>query len=432
MLAVTHSAFPHSSGAARGANPSIMRWSLGLALVAAGLSRFERVTGLLLAVAVALAVVSWANTKFRTTAVTAPLLVFTAMYVGSGYVLGGYPNPISDPNEALQSIATEGRWIAGVLIAAAAGAARRDAAQELVASTLRVGAWLAATTLVTASFFPGTIRQGHLHGLTSSHHVPGMLFGSLLVTSAVVDRGWVRTRRVLLFGAPVALSDSRTALLALAVVLAAVALHEMLSSGRFRMVIGLVLIVGLALIASERSRATLLFLTEPQASEALVGSFTAETRQQAIAEAETAAVANMLVRVRLYGTGLRHGSEAWLFGVGPGHYRDVLSGVEMVESRWGLPPRFLDDGRATSEVTAHNAYVHAFVESGIVGLILLLRFARRLLARVPLDIHAARTLAPGLFALALGLTSGGLFTLAASIPAIPLSLLVRSSAGPRP
>jgi O-antigen ligase len=429
MLTVAGPLALRSPAALNGVKLGAMRWMMVSALAAAGVSRYGAVATLLLAAAVSLAIFAWAHTGFRLTAATASLLAFTAFYVSLGYVLGGYPNPVLNPDAALRSLLTEGRWLAAVAIAVAAGAVPREAAQALVASTLRAGTWLAVVTLAAAPVVPGAIRRGyHLYGLTSSHHVPGMLFGSLLVVSAVVDRGRVRSSRVALFIVPVVLSDSRTALLALALALAGVAIHEMLSRGKFRVVIALLVIVGLALTVSARSRATLLFLTEPQAGQALVGSFTADTRQEATTAADSAAVANMLVRIRLYGTGWRYGSEAWVLGVGPGRYGDVLGGAEVGESRWGMPPRIFDNDRSPSEVTAHNMYVHVFVESGVVGLLLMLRFARRLLARVPLDAHAARTNAPGLFALALGLTSGGLFTLAASIPAVPLALLVRSAA----
>lgn len=221
------------------------------------------------------------------------------------------------------------------------------------------------------------IISGVFEGLASSHHVVGYIFGTCLI-------GFPATRRFASAGATkldtllaavlVAVSGSRTTLLALCVVVLWLFVRYMRSAQRIKMATAMIvgLIVVVVGVPQVRNSVSLLSSNSFSLSGSLFEQGFAQDSPEYIprdAVSSVSAVVNAQDRFGIFGFAIGRWAASPLVGIGSGRiddyypsYTGVPGVVDVVTNGEDQPGYF----------TAHDSYLLVLSENGLVGLILLL------------------------------------------------------------
>ena len=286
------------------------------------------------------------------------------------------------------------------------------------------GLGLLALALVHA--VPGLTQKGNFVGLTSSHHVPGLLFGVIAIALAAAPDPRAPGRdRIFALGALaiVLASGSRTALVG---VLAA-ALYTVVTAPdlarRLRNVMLIALVGALALILSGRLLGTVQYLASSDFVSAASAEFaqpdSAETGKRLDASVtDQPEVANVLIRFGVWRAGLDEFARSPVVGIGSFRLNDPEREYLGVPGVMDLAIRGEDV--QSGGFGAHNLVIQTLAETGIVGLVLLSRpwrlLRRRFRVKPLLAPEARAGLTLIVYALGTMLTSNSLISPALIFP----------------
>ncbi len=340
---------------------------------------------------------------------TAALASYYALYLGLGLYLGGFALSIDH-------LTTELRWLPPVISAFALAVSADKQAGTFLKSLPRFVEVGLLITLLSPMFSPAALRAGELWGLTSSHHVPGIMAGGYLVL--MLARPDLRRARANLLWLAIAsvvlvLSQSRISLLAVGL---SILIRAMKVAYRKQRTVDLAVAAVLAFAAaaaSPRFADTLIWLLDDQSHRAIGAAWNGEQ----VGGSYSAVEFNVLERFALFGSAFRDFRDHWILGIGPGRFNDrsVNPDLPLGGSPW--PPRSTEFVPIASEMTAHNMYMQVAVETGIVGLVLFLVSISRW-------VLGPRRSALGQFLLVQGVSSGALISIAATSPWLAAALLM--------
>lgn len=293
-------------------------------------------------------------------------------------------------------------------------------------------AWL-GVIMATIGHLPGLYsmwyapRTGQLFGFASSHHVSGFLFGTtaiVLLTSHRINRRsnvWLGVAML----AAVVLTGSRSTILGFGVA-ALVALFaktsRSLNGSSLRWFRAVSIAAVLLLIPLQTT------LRVPILDAELITHLgdLEEAQSRLGTGAYDARTANSIKRFATWTEGIDQFVASPVIGIGAFRYNDVdveASGIQ------GVLWLAFEGNRKQTDATAHNAYLHAAIELGVVGLVLLLgtwlslgrrcshqRLSRRASAAQRADAEGAMLLVA--FALGTGLTSTSLYAPGLCMPVL--------------
>ncbi|MEM1333565.1 MAG: O-antigen ligase family protein [Actinomycetota bacterium] len=350
-----------------------------------------------------------------------------------GAVVGSLPSP-GRPAEVLAFIQAEGRGlIPPVLFIAALGQPTAQSANRALDAILRV---LAATAplalLIGAATGLGFARNGLFHAFTSSHHVPGFIYGLGAAGRFVRRRPFdTRTRQIviLLMLAIVFLSGSRATLVGLLLVGAYLVFKDRNPALVLRRSIALAVCVTMLLAFSPRARNTAADFLAPDFFTKLGDAFEGEGTGS---DRLTSSTANVVKRFGLFGEAVALTLRSPVLGVGPFRFNDVEREYVGTE---GLVAVAIDGQREFNDFQAHNMILHVSAETGLLGVALFLWplgvVLRQTRTRRPTDeSEVGRVLARVvlLFSVGVGVATAGLLTAGLGFVAYPiLGLTVRAS-----
>lgn len=334
---------------------------------------------------------------------------FFGLYFALGVLLGGYRLGIS-------SLVSELRWLPAVAYSLAVSVLDKRYRVSYLLSCRDAVVVASATCLASAVIVPFGLRDPwELWGFTSSHHIPGLLSGGGLILVWVLPHKsrTVRFTSVAFLLLALLLSQSRTALLAIGIVVLVQALKAAYRELDLKWISVCVLIFLLVLAVSSRTRETVVWLATPGE----LSSISSANGSHGSNSDLTSSQANVSNRFVLYHESLKATREYWIVGVGPGHLNDYFENSSRLVSG-PLPPPSSQFHRVETETTAHNFWLHVSAETGLLGGGLLIAVTWTFLF-APSSSYVSRYL------MLLGLTSGGLLTIAAVVPWLGVALLMQ-------
>ncbi len=399
-------------------------YALAFGLAAPLASHIDLIALPLLGISVGLSIVQWARTGFSLNYWSAVLAAFVGINMTLGFLYGGYPLPWHA--DFLASITTEVRWVAPAIVAFAAAAANQQVAQQALRRLYSVIPLFVVLTAASVLFYGPAIRPGFLlFGLARTHHVPGLVFGGLGLLLLLARRELPRHYSVTALACfvLVAWAQSRTAIVAIgfAGVVNLVFGRHFSHTARVRILIGSIGLAIVLLSFSDRARDTVIYVTQPQAIEAISQSFSAPGGTLPASIQNDEGLRNFVLRFQFFGEGTSASRTHWVAGVGPGRLNDYLDAGRPTESA-PLPPSTMD--RTLNESTSHNFFIQVVAETGLIGFPFLLALMVALVKQVP-----PRSRMLGTYTLALGLSSAGLLTLVGSMSSLPLAALLLAADG---
>ena len=277
-------------------------------------------------------------------------------------------------------LSAEGRNVASLLpliAVALLGAPAEPADYRLLAISIRVLAGLSGLlATIWLLFDVEFLGDGNdFWGLTSSHHVPGLLAGVAIIGSLSLlahehrplDAGLAISASLALFA-----SSSRTSLLALVIAVLWYAAFGVKGSRHRGRMIGIISIAALAaIIVVPRAQETVGLALSPDFRDRAFQAFDQESSEGLVNQWTSVAEANILSRFGIWGTSWEAFSDSPFVGIGPWRVNDNRL------TYWGKPGVLLlavGGERDTSDFGAHNVVLQALAETGVLGLALVATF----------------------------------------------------------
>lgn len=357
--------------------PGIAGYASVLLVAAVYLSGVGIVSDALLLLIAGLALVA-VGVRARLDNVAVPAVVYVVVVLLIGAAVHSLPTSAGELPSWLNN---DGRFVVALLPAFVIGLS--DVTVDDVALFVRalaVAVWcnlpILATSLVSGSPF---------HGLTSTHHAIGMATAASLVIFVAARRH----SKLLGFQPGIltcglaavmcAASGSRTALVGLLAVLAWTAWRRRSVANVARTVLATAVVVVFAALISDRVASSLGLAFDPAFRDLAASVFFLGTDQSEVSQYYAtinahghggAEVGNVLARLYYWGVALGMWLKSPLLGIGSFRFNDG----SLTYAGWDGVAAFATGGvrDSTGVIGAHNQYVGALVENGIVGLALLL------------------------------------------------------------
>ena len=301
---------------------SIAAVALVLLVIAATISDSDPLSATLVAVGLTFgAWPVWTRRRDRIVVVAAAIIVIWLAY---GLAVGSLPSP-TDLGDAADWASTEGRVLVVVATVAIASAVTvladlRWTARSIVLA-VTVAHVVAFVSFLTGVSIPGfrVDLNGLFMGLSSSHHVVGFVaVGVLMIVLSCPSwfASWQQAVAAVVALASIVAAGSRTSLLAFACGGALIAWRR-LDRSRFGLVLALVALLGGLLVASsDRFRTTVDVMTRREFPSEVWRSFTNGGTEGIRDMSDSAAEANILLRVALWGVAAEGFADSPIVGIG--------------------------------------------------------------------------------------------------------------------
>ena len=301
-------------------------------------------------------------------------ILFGLWWVAFGAAVGSLPSL----DEVVPFANSEARvLLALVPVVLMATASDRTGAISAVTTGFQLVAWGAPVLLIVwiVSREGVTGRTGLLHGFTSSHHVPGVLFGTVLILCVAVPlyrRPAIRGCLAVCAALVVLLSGSRASMAGLVFVGAAIIVTRGWMTPRRRPIVLGVAAVAAVLMALyvPRATTTLTSIARPEFRDAI--ALAVRTGDAEVARrvgSEGPADANVLSRLAYF----HRATDMWwsspLIGTGPFRFDDDdvrQSGIA------GFIYPITAGTKVFSDQQAHNLHLYLLAEGGLVSVVLFL------------------------------------------------------------
>lgn len=375
MAAVNLLRAPHSVGRSTG-RPGPAGY-LSLCFIAALYLSGVRGVSTALLVLVAGIAVAVVGTRAHLHKTALPVIVYVAVVLAMGVGVQAMPTSFGELSAWLNN---DGRFLIALLpVIVIAACDVRIADLELFVRGLTVAVWLNVPVLVA------TVATGQpYHGLTSTHHAIGMATGASLVVFVMARRSQELRYRpsiaVMTVAAVMcAVSGSRTALVGLFAVLAWTAWRRRSVANLVRVAVVTGVLLAVAAALSDRVASSLALGFDPAFRELAANVFLLGTDQSEVSQYYAtvnahgqggAEVGNILARLYYWGVALGMWLKSPIVGIGSFRFNDG----SLSYSGWDGVVSFATTGvrDSTGVIGAHNQYIGALVENGVLGLALLL------------------------------------------------------------
>lgn len=249
----------------------------------------------------------------------------------------------------------------------------RSVAQRLVGLAKLMA--LLGVLLIPLSWFMPSLRGGILlHGFTSSHHVPGVLFSILallLVSVAYYRRDRMAALAAVGCLAVVVASGSRMSMLALCLVAgwAVVRTHDLRLALRAFGVLAMVGVLSISIVPAFKVRVVDQLSTDVFDRVVTQYRVTPSTASSASGVSIVGKEHNLLVRAALWKMAVGRIQHSPLVGIGFGRWNVIITECTGQE---GLVHIATQGEKRFNTAQVHNGYLQVLVDNGILGLALLM------------------------------------------------------------
>ena len=365
-----------------------------------GFSRFQRFSLAVVSLLMLIAAVNFCFTLYvhRHSLLAAAYVIFVFLI---GAVIGSIPESVGDWPRWIDS---DGRVLVALLPLILLGTTQVRL-PDLTITVRTIEFVVVVNLLVLISGLLGVefvrriaFAELTFSGLTSSHHAAGMVFGASAIVMAAARRSaqlGARPPTILVVGALVLAvgSGSRTAIVGLVVATLWLAYERKRLTEVLRVTSAVAALGVVAIVFSDKLSGTLAASLSPdlwsaawQQFKAGLGSWESSYFTGSSAGAE-AYIRNILGRFFYWGIAIGLWLRSPLVGVGSFRFNDVDMGFSGVRGLIQIATSGVD--RSDSVIGAHNQYLGALVENGLLGLTLLLSIwiapYRQIAARVSLS-----------------------------------------------